>query len=295
MGRNFQIVADMWGADELRSSVDMVNSWYERPFLHTLAHVPMLHGVVPDAVLPHSSTAFLGPAWSISLEWQFYLIAPLCYIGLTRFGTSGRVVVVGILGGVLALRASGLIPWVELGAFLPFHLEFFAVGIGSFFVWRALRGGMLPWRLTLPAAAAGVCLVVALGNDALPTALWVFVLGVLIDVNNGRLNWVSRLSSRSLGNPGVQFLGKVSYSLYLCHTIVIVLVQTALFEIARDLDQTFHIALLLVVSLPLSIAASTFLYLAVEKPCIEAGRRIARRVRMAGRIRTPQADLVRTE
>lgn len=42
-----------------------------------LLHLTMFHGIVPDTVLPNSATAFSGPLWSISLEWQFYLVAPV--------------------------------------------------------------------------------------------------------------------------------------------------------------------------------------------------------------------------
>ncbi len=37
--------------------------------------------MVPENVMPFAGTAFLGPAWSLSLEWQFYLVAPVL-IGL---------------------------------------------------------------------------------------------------------------------------------------------------------------------------------------------------------------------
>jgi peptidoglycan/LPS O-acetylase OafA/YrhL len=44
---------------------------------HVLAHLTMLHGLISNNVLPVSQYMFLGPAWSLSLEWQFYMLAPL--------------------------------------------------------------------------------------------------------------------------------------------------------------------------------------------------------------------------
>jgi peptidoglycan/LPS O-acetylase OafA/YrhL len=44
---------------------------------HLLAHFFMLHGLIPNEWLADSEYAFNLPAWSISLEWQFYLLAPL--------------------------------------------------------------------------------------------------------------------------------------------------------------------------------------------------------------------------
>ena len=40
-------------------------------------HLLMLHGLVPIATDPQAAYAFIGQAWSVSLEWQFYLLAPL--------------------------------------------------------------------------------------------------------------------------------------------------------------------------------------------------------------------------
>ena len=45
-------------------------------FAHLALHLTMLHGAISQAFLPHSQLMFLSPAWSLSLEWQFYLVAP---------------------------------------------------------------------------------------------------------------------------------------------------------------------------------------------------------------------------
>src|SRR5690348_9655804 len=41
------------------------------------SHLTMTHGLFPDGVAPDAWVGFLGAAWSLSTEWQFYLLAAL--------------------------------------------------------------------------------------------------------------------------------------------------------------------------------------------------------------------------
>src|ERR1700760_2305906 len=49
-------------------------------------HLTMTHGLFPNGVLPDVWVGFLGAAWSLSTEWQFYLLALLVCapLGLRR-------------------------------------------------------------------------------------------------------------------------------------------------------------------------------------------------------------------
>src|SRR4029078_4062762 len=53
-----------------------------------VTHLTMTHGLFPNGVLPDVWVGFLGAAWSLSTEWQFYLLALV--LGRTRMGT-GRL------------------------------------------------------------------------------------------------------------------------------------------------------------------------------------------------------------
>ena len=49
-------------------------------------HLTMTHGLFPNGVLPDVWVGFLGAAWSLSTEWQFYVLALLVgkRLGLVR-------------------------------------------------------------------------------------------------------------------------------------------------------------------------------------------------------------------
>lgn len=190
-----------------QSRVDILHSALDWPEAHILAHLTLLHGVVPHWLLPHAAYAFLGQAWNISTEFQFYLLAPLLFAGLMTGPVWRRVaMVLACFGLWLVFRH-----WPN-PASVARYTPWFARGIASFLMWRrdwrdslALNG----WAVTLAGLAVFAILDMAAG-------LWVFVLGWLLirrDRGRGRavLGW---LAARPL-----QWLGEISYALYLMHMI----------------------------------------------------------------------------
>jgi peptidoglycan/LPS O-acetylase OafA/YrhL len=97
---------------------------------HIVAHLTMLHGIIPSQWLPTSQIAFLVPAWSISLEFQLYLVAPLLIWWLSRSGLRGALyVVVPSLIFILAPVSSRVsYIWSGAGGFLPQKFIFFLAG-----------------------------------------------------------------------------------------------------------------------------------------------------------------------
>ena len=64
------------------------------------AHLTMTHGLFPNGVLPDVWVSFLGSAWSLSTEWQFYVLA--LALGRTRMGAE-RLAAVFLLLAVVGL------------------------------------------------------------------------------------------------------------------------------------------------------------------------------------------------
>lgn len=251
---------------------------------HLLAHLTMLNGAVPDQILPGSSLSYLPPAWSVSLEWQFYLLAPFLFAFFTR-PNFRLALVVGLVVGIRALSGLQLLgppflPPLTFGsfnAFLPLKLELFLVGGVSCFVWKWL----IESRGKLPLPADGLALLLAAMVQLLThrpaVAIWAGLFLLLVGIHSGQPAPLARAVASGLDCRPLQWLGTVSYSLYLVHWPVLVLVR---FGIERIFPQSGPVAssvLLGVLGFALALCLAGIMYRRVEKPFMDYARELTNR------------------
>jgi peptidoglycan/LPS O-acetylase OafA/YrhL len=277
---NFREVAAAFPGARFNEGVELarMNSIWDNIFYHVALHVPMLHGTVPEAILPYSPDAFLGPAWSISLEWQFYLIAPLIF-GLVT-SRSKWAVTLCCAGSILVYLAARKFPWVDYRAFLPMHLEYFFVGGLSYFAFNWVRESS--HRVSFMAIGAAIAVFVFMLADRnrtlLPLCFWVVFFGLLLDLTDPKAAPCAKVIGWFFDNKTAQYLGRISYSIYLSHSLVIVLCQAAIFAWLPPLAQKQHLCVLAASAGVLTIVASDILFRLVEKPGMRLGKRMANRL-----------------
>jgi len=254
-----------------------VHSWWQNLQWHVPMHLVMLHGAVPQAVLDESPGAFLDAAWNISLEWQFYLVAPLAF-ALVISRSSFRRLGVCALCVIVYVAASFGFPSVDYGAALPLHLEFFFIGAASYFLYR-LRSANRFSNTWFPLSFCLAIFILVLGGKSgpnlIPLILWIIFLGLLLE---DPASLSSRLMAPLFTNRVAQYLGRISYSIYLSHMLVIIVVQHALLRWAPELNRLTHFWVLLAGTVTATIAASAVLHRWVEVPGINAGRKLAKRL-----------------
>jgi peptidoglycan/LPS O-acetylase OafA/YrhL len=254
---------------------ETMTSWWQNLYTHIPLHLLLLHGTVPESFLADAPGAFLIPAWSVSLEWQFYLLAPLAYKMAT---SSSRFVQLALLGicALMYVGARSFAPGVNYGAALPFHIEYFVLGGASYFLYKRRSRMEQPnaW-FVLTGSISAILLATHGPSWAIPIGLWFAFLGVILEQPS---SLTSRATSLIFTNALSQHLGKISYSIYLSHILVITFMQYVLLAWLPDLSLAGHIFVLLSLTVTVTIALSTALHRCVEAPGIAWGRSVARSI-----------------
>lgn len=258
------IPADVIGADtpfyvEARDIAAATEQWLEA---HILAHATMLHGIISHDFLPWSEYAFNVPGWSISLEWQFYLVAPMMLLAL-RFPLMAIPLIIGIIIGHYATKEV----WIyHQQSMLLDPMIYFCVGIVSRVIYPLLEN--VVQQTTLPLTAIGLAAIFVRG----PFVVWgLLYFGLIIhrDISNG----FTKLYRLLLESRFASYLGSRSYSIYLCH-YPIMLSYSALWASWTSQIGTFMMMTFAVI--PSTLMVAEVLYRGIELPAISLGRHLAR-------------------
>jgi peptidoglycan/LPS O-acetylase OafA/YrhL len=192
---------------------ETLSVWQHGVIPHLVAHLLLLQGAISNNVMDQSQYLFLGTAWSLSLEWQFYLVAPLIFLLLRD--RWGRVLAAAVTVIAFVAYDQGRLGDFEAMSFLPGAGIYFAVGIATrFAVGKIDRVAVYP--------LAGV--LVALGfikmtHLLVPFIVWAaFVLWMLLDKPADKMSrTIKRIFSLAFDSRPARYLGELSYSTFLVH------------------------------------------------------------------------------
>ena len=263
------------------------------PVYHHLVPVLISNTLIVQAWLPFDITAVSlnGPSWSISTEFAFYLMFPWLSRNLYRTWHYKLALAVGVAISIdifcrlLDLNTSNG-GWTALTAFPLSRMPEFVLGMCAALVWRNLD--QRPKRLGLWAATA--IETAAIGLLALtilsPSPLLSHVnLGTAWPIGFGipalaaaililAMAGTGGLFSRALAARPFVFLGEISYSVYLLHAGIAVIILTYLPELhSSPLRDAAGSA----VYVSAVLFSSTAMWLFIECP--------ARRLIVSGRLR----------
>lgn len=221
---------------------------------HFLIHAPLLQGIVPPKFLAGAPWTIVGQAWSLSLEWQFYIVAPL-FVWALRTPKRAAAAFIVMLGASLASR------WFS-SAFIGSYIWHFGIGIATYFfitaqATRKFTSSMMCIFAVLILVKQGLWQVV-------PLAIWVTAIACILNPS-GKLKFLADI----LNSPRAVHQGERSYSIYFTHMIPVTLF-VYLFNLAGIDKAQYAIALLVCVLLS-TYALSQLTYRWIEKPGIKFG------------------------
>lgn len=221
------------------------------------AHAVTLGDVIFNATLANTG-AMNSPLWSLKFEVIFSVLLPVYGWMVRQRVVPGWAIVLGLLGVTTLGRAVGQ----EFLAYLP------VFGFGVLIAEH--QGACRRWAEQQSGRSWGAYTVLSLGLLSFawtPSTIGVPVMVVPSVVGSWILVLLfiySPAVSRVGDLRGVQFLGRISFSLYLVHEPIVVTMAFVLSDVP--------VALVGATAIPLALAVAMVFYRLVEAPSIGAAR-----------------------
>lgn len=232
---------------------------------------------------PTSATFLTGAAWTISLEFSFYLVFPFLARFALRDGVNYllRLILLLLVVKVAAYAVSEK-PTLMFNSTLLGRFDQFLIGMTAAFVYERTRESLARWRWALM-PVAGALVFVTLGwharycsifLDVPKQPLWIIwptleaiVWAIFITVYVGG-NWRYPAVVETILRRG----GEVSYSLYLLHGLVIYTVHHYL-NLWQAGQPWWQLAAYMLLIAAITYALSELSYRTIEKPFLSLRRK----------------------
>ncbi len=222
------------------------------PIAQLLLHVSLMQGLRPETI-----HGYLPPAWSLSLEWQFYLLAPL-FVAAARRRPA-------IVAAVAALCWLGYSMWM----FGRFSNPSLILGGGWLFLAGILSRLHLDRLPSLRGYPAALPIALApLAVFAVEAAAIVAWIALLAYVRSDRSWWL-------LDGRLARYVGARSYTIYILHYPIVLAAGWAAWRLFGLATKPAILAAF-AATLLLLAAAVELVYRLVERPAIRLGKHLSR-------------------
>jgi peptidoglycan/LPS O-acetylase OafA/YrhL len=228
---------------------------------------------------------WLGPTWSLAVEEQFYLLAPLLIRRFSMRQVAGACVAVIVLSPLFRVMAL-------YHAQNPYAAVFLLLTRADGLMWGVLcacllrsdsarvalrrRGTLLATLVVIGGIAFAIASLRSLGADSPPIVTWgysllsawfaLMVLGVLL--------FPATLVTRALGWRPLTWVGITSYFIYLFHTPVWYLLHWAFFNLP-PLHLNWRAGAVTILAVVVTGVAARASWRWLESPLLKLGHRVA--------------------
>jgi peptidoglycan/LPS O-acetylase OafA/YrhL len=245
---------------------------------HVLATVTFTNGWYPTAI-----TSIVPGGWSIAIETNFYLLLPLCFLVVTSGHRAVALTFAAVVGGIVVSElAHGLYaPLLSdassrvLSSFLyymwlPIQAGVFCLGVVLYHLFRHIPEGPRRPLKGMTYVAIGLFLLFV----AIPTQPFLVPKHFLFGAAFTAVAYGLALHpARLFVNPLLCHIGKVSYSIYLAHTAVIVALKAILKPVFPGTPGAASFWGAFLIATVAATLVATVTYHLVERPGIGLGRR----------------------
>ncbi|MGH7025791.1 acyltransferase family protein [Brevundimonas sp.] len=225
--------------------------------------------LLTHAMNQHSYLSWNIVSWSIAAEWWCYAAALLAVPLMVRFGRwSGAACIaagVAILVGLYFSLGRGTLD-ITYDFGIVRCLGGFLIGLGLYQICRV--DASLPARVADGLAAASIAGVVAVMHVGGLDLLAIPLFAVLVAALGASGGWTHRWFSSSI----LQYLGRISYSIYLVHGLVFLGFWYAAPALGWQLDTPAKAWLFAAAFLALTIAGACLTYHLIEAPSLKWAR-----------------------
>ncbi len=229
------------------------------PLLDIFTNLFFIHGFFPDIY-----NRFIPGGWSIAVEMTFYAFIPLIYSCIKNLNQAILFLVFSfIIRGIAIITAQNILALDKTysSLFFPAQLPIFALGIILYYiVIKKESHEQLNYRTYLLLSILPITFLIfpekIYLEDYMIASFFFFCIAI----------FMSRKKIFLLDNHFIQWIGKISYSLYIVHFIVLFWLEKLGWNIIYNKSPTINFILFFVVTFLFSSAISQVTYIFVEKP-----------------------------
>lgn len=226
------------------------NAFNSNLTINSLAHITLLHGLFPDYIFPYTYT-IMGQSWSLTLEWQFYLFIPIIYSAVYFKNKKAQIASLAMCGLIVVSYVV-----MSQASFLSNMLIYFLIG---FFSYPLYKKHIENNSYSLHICIGVLTILIMLYNYqyAIIIILW----GATLILQSKRYY----ISDLIFSNKVIQWIGKISYSIYCTHMLVIYFVLYFLIDLSL-VSTPFFSEITIILSLLLTLIVSQLTYKYCKKP-----------------------------
>lgn len=247
------------------------------------AHGPSFMFFVGNIFLPLADVVpplYTGHLWTVSLEEQFYLVWPLSFVALSKYGKATIGFLVAAIIASIGARAIVVLLGLDGVAWTSFFTRLDPFALGALLaIYRHRRTGAPKWsNLKFIAGIVMICLAYVPANLSAQTwaVTWqylVIALGFTLILDASICLDHRSLIGRLLRSRVFVRLGKLSYGMYVYHMGIIALAGGMGVSTSLELNKPVGWFLVGTLAFGLTVFAAHVSYEVLEKPFLRLKRR----------------------